>query len=131
MHDFFRAEDEKKPATPASGESSLPWSKLDPPTVTTAARDSVVDGEEIRQDQVIALDAARHLLARADTVEAAALDALAGFEDFELVTCYWGTGVDPGERQRLRERIEQAGPAVEVEMVRGDQRHDHLLVAVE
>ena len=100
-------------------------------TVTTAARDSVVDGEEIRQDQVIALDAARHLLARADTVEAAALDALAGFEDFELVTCYWGTGVDPGERQRLRERIEQAGPAVEVEMVRGDQRHDHLLVAVE
>ena len=59
-------------------------------TVVTAARDSVVDGQPVRQGQMIALDAARHLLAVGADVESVTLQALAQYEDFELVTIYCG-----------------------------------------
>ena len=52
-------------------------------------------------------------------------------EDFELVTCYVGASEGAGRGQELRERIEAAGWAVEVEIIPGGQRSDHLLVAVE
>jgi dihydroxyacetone kinase-like predicted kinase len=100
-------------------------------SVTTAARASVVDGQPIGKGQVLALDAGRHLLTTADSVEEAAMRALEGLRDFDLVTCYRGAGVDAGRGQRLRERIEQAGWEVEVEMVPGGQRHEHLPIAVE
>jgi phage head maturation protease len=44
---------------------------------------------------------------------------------------YCGATEGPGRSQQLRERIEEAGWAAEVEIVRGGQRSDHLLVAVE
>lgn len=100
-------------------------------SVLTAAKDSVVDGQEVRHGQIIALDAARHLLASGDDVERVALRALDRFEDFELVTIYCGNSQGPGKSQALCQRIEQAGWAAEVEIVPGGQPHDHLLVAVE
>jgi uncharacterized protein len=100
-------------------------------TVITAAKDSVVDGRQVRQGQVMALDAARHVLAVGADVEAVAVQALAHYEDFELVTIYCGNSEGPGQRQALCERIELAGWSAEVEIVEGGQPHDHLLVAVE
>ncbi len=99
--------------------------------VTTAAKDSVVDGEPVREGQILALDADRHLLAAGDDVEAVTLKALATFEDIELVTLYCGRGETPGRQMDLCERIELAGFGAEVELVEGGQPHDHLLVAVE
>lgn len=100
-------------------------------TVVTAARDAVISGQPVHRGQVIALDAGRHLLAQASSVDEAMLRALATYEDFELVTCYVGASAGPGRGQELRERIEGAGLAAEVEIVPGGQRSDHLLVAVE
>jgi len=100
-------------------------------TVITAAKDSVVDGEPVREGQIIALDADRHLLASGDDVEAVTLRALTAFEDFELVTLYCGNSEGSGKTLALCERIEVAGWGAEVEVVRGGQPHDHLLVAVE
>ncbi len=100
-------------------------------SVVTAARDSVVDGTSVRKGQIIALDAARHLLAAGSDVEDVTLQALAHFEDFELITLYCGNSQGPGRSQALCRRIEQAGWSVEVEIVEGGQPHDHLLVAVE
>ncbi len=100
-------------------------------SVITAARDSVVDGTRVQRGQIIALDAARHLLAAGSDVEVVALQALARYQDFELVTIYCGNSAGPGRSQALCKRIEQAGWAVEVEAVEGGQPHDHLLVAVE
>lgn len=100
-------------------------------TVITAAKDSVIDGRAIKQGQIVAMDAARRVLAVGTDVEAVTLRALAGLEDFELVTCYCGSSEGPGKALGLCERIEQAGWAAEVEMVPGGQLHDHLLVAVE
>ena len=100
-------------------------------TVISAAKDSVVDGEPVREGQIIALDAGRHLLASGDDVEAVTLRALAQIEDFELITLYCGNSEGPGRTMALCERIELAGWGVEVEVVQGGQPHDHLLVAVE
>ena len=100
-------------------------------SVVTAARDSVVDGTPVRKGQIIALDAARRLLAVGPDVEGVTLQALAHFEDFELITLYCGNSQGPGRSQALCRRIEQAGWSVEVETVEGGQPHDHLLVAVE
>jgi dihydroxyacetone kinase-like predicted kinase len=100
-------------------------------TVVTAARDSVVDGQPVRQGQIIALDAARHLLAVGADVETVTVQALAQYEDFELVTIYCGNSEGNLEREALCQHIELAGWAAEVEIVEGGQPHDHLLVAVE
>ncbi|MEA2026190.1 MAG: DAK2 domain-containing protein [Chloroflexota bacterium] len=100
-------------------------------TVITAAKDSIVDGTELKQGQIIALDAARHLLAVGDDVADVTLEALALYEGFELVTCYCGNSEGPSKSQALCERIEQGGWAAEIEIVPGGQPHDHLLVAVE
>jgi dihydroxyacetone kinase-like predicted kinase len=100
-------------------------------TVITAAKDSVVDGQPVSQGDIIALDAARHILASGSDVEKAAMQALATFDDFELVTIYSGNGEGPERMESLRTRIEGAGWDAEVEVVEGGQPHDHLLVAVE
>jgi len=99
--------------------------------VTTAARHSVIDGQAVSRGRVLALDADRHLLATADSVEEATLRALGRFHDFELVTCYLGLDCGADQGQRLRTRIEASGRGIEVELVPGGQRHEHLLVAVE
>jgi len=100
-------------------------------TVFTAARDSVVDGQPVSRGEVIAIDADKRLLAQETTIEAATLRALDRLDDFDLVTCHHGTGLSAHDVQELRHRILEQGWDVEVEMVPGGQRHDHLLVAVE
>ncbi len=100
-------------------------------TVITAARDSVIDGEQVKKGDVIALDAARQLLAVGSDIEGVALRALAHCGDMELVTIYCGNGEGPGRSQLLCQRIERAGWSVAVEVIDGGQPHDHLLVAVE
>jgi len=100
-------------------------------SVITAAKDSVVDGQQVKQGQIIALDAGRHLLASGADVETTALRALDTFDDFDLVTIYCGNSEGPGKSQVLCARIEQAGWAADVEVIAGGQPHDHLLVAVE
>ncbi len=100
-------------------------------TVFTAARDSVVDGQAVSRGEVIAIDADKHLLAQESTIEAATLRALARLDDFDLVTCHHGIGLSAAEVKELRSRILGQGWCLEVEMVPGGQRHDHLLVAVE
>jgi DAK2 domain fusion protein YloV len=100
-------------------------------SVITAAKDSLVDGQQVKQGQIIALDAGRHLLASGTDVETTALSALDTLDDFDLVTIYCGNSEGPGKSQVLCARIEQAGWAADVEVIAGGQPHDHLLVAVE
>ncbi len=100
-------------------------------SVVTAAKDSVVDGKQVQGGQIIALDAARRLLASGVDVEAVTLQALSRLGDFELVTMYCGNSEGPGKSRALCERIELSGWSAAVEVVEGGQRHDHLLVAVE
>ena len=65
------------------------------------------------------------------SIESVTLRALSGLGEFDLVTCYRGEAIGPPEAQQLAERIGQQIEDIEVEVVVGGQRHDHLLVAVE
>ena len=99
--------------------------------VITAARDSVVDGVPVTRGQVLAIDAAGHLLGAGDHVEAVTVRALSTFRDFELITLYCGDGQGGDSSARPCEGIELSGFGAEVEIIDGGQPHDHLLVAVE
>jgi DAK2 domain fusion protein YloV len=99
--------------------------------VFTAARDAVIDGSPVRRGQVLAVDGARHLLAAGADVITVTLEALATYEDFELMTLYVGHSEAERSHASLREAIELAGFGAEVEIIDGGQPHDHLLVAVE
>ena len=100
-------------------------------TVTTAARESVIDGVAVDAGHILALDADRNLLASDDSITGATLRGLAGFDGFDLVTCYYGSAVDAETAAAIASAIRARIPGVEVELIRGGQPHDHLLVAVE
>ncbi len=103
-------------------------------TVFSAARDSAVDGQAVSRGDVIAIDADKRMLAREASIAEATLAALAAIGQlraFDLVTCHHGAGLPAHAVEDLRGRILGQAPGVEVEMVPGGQRHDHLLVAVE
>ncbi len=99
--------------------------------VITAAKDSVVDGADVEQGQILAIDAGRRLLAAGEDVEDVTVRALSTYQDFELVTLYCGDSEGAGASSQLCERIELSGFGAEVEIINGGQPHDHLLVAVE
>jgi hypothetical protein len=99
--------------------------------VTVAARASVVDGQRVAKGRFIALDAGRRLLAQEGSAAAAALQALADLGGYDLVTCYRGAALSAAEAEEVGRRIGEAHPGVDVEIVPGGQRHEHLLIAVE
>ena len=100
-------------------------------TVFTAARDSVVDGRSVHKGQVLALDAGRHLLACEASVEAATLRGAGPARRLRPGDLLPRPGLTAAQVDALAEAIAAQGWDVEVEMVPGGQRHDHLLVAVE
>jgi dihydroxyacetone kinase-like predicted kinase len=100
-------------------------------SVFTAAKDAVVDGQSIKDGEIIALDAERGLLATGVDVTDTAMLALDQLDDFDLVTVYRGIGYDAETGEAFGSRIEGAGWGVDVEIVDGGMPHDHLLVAVE
>ncbi len=99
--------------------------------VTTAQRTVSLNGVEAQEGQTIGLlDGA---LVAAGDGEAAVLAALleaAGVED-ELVTLYWGGGLDEDAAAEAAEAAQTEFPEAEFEVVRGGQPHYHLLVSIE
>ena len=101
-------------------------------TVFTAARDSVVDGQAGAPGR---RHRPRCRAATAGRATRASRRPRCGHwpssTTFDLVTCYYGAGLTAAEVDALRRGDRAQGGDVEVEMVPGGQRHDHLLVAVE
>ena len=64
-----------------------------------------------------------------DQAVLAALNALE--TGFELITLYYGAGVDPVEAEDLAHRVREWRPGVEVEVIRGGQPHYRYLIAAE
>ena len=100
--------------------------------VTTAVRDSVVDGVKVRRGQTIALlDGG--LAAAADTPSQALVKLLrhAGVSSDALVTLYWGADVDEASASEAMDEVRREWPGAEVEAVAGGQPHYHYLVSIE
>ena len=100
--------------------------------VTRATRDAEFDGLQIRAGQYIGLVDGR-LCVAADELEEAlpALVCAALPEDGELVTLYYGDGLDEGRARALVAGLEARVEEAEIELVRGDQPLYPFLLSLE
>ena len=100
--------------------------------VTAAVRDAKIGGRKIRKGQTIVLDPDDGLVAADGDLERAILAGLAALRPgFELITLYYGDGVDLAEAERIARSVAEGHPDVEVEVVRGGQPHYAYLFAAE
>ncbi|MGA1353785.1 MAG: DAK2 domain-containing protein [Candidatus Limnocylindrus sp.] len=98
--------------------------------IVQAVRDAVVKGVSVRKDEVMALDPVDGIVATGgDDIEALA-QALEG-EEAELITLYLGAGVDSAAGERMAIAARRAIPGVEVELARGEQPIERVLVSLE
>ena len=101
-------------------------------SVTTAVRDATLGGTKVRIGQTIVLDPDDGLVASNDDQ---ALGVLAGVSalqpGFELLTIYYGDGVNLEAAETLARRISATAPGAEVEVVHGGQPHYHYLISAE
>ena len=100
--------------------------------VTEAVRDATIGGHKVRKGQTIVLDPDDGLLAFGANRVKAMLAALEALEPgFELVTLYYGAGVDRTEAQAVAGRVMEWRPGLEVEVIDGGQPHYRYLIAAE
>ncbi|MBC1289749.1 DAK2 domain-containing protein [Listeria welshimeri] len=100
--------------------------------VTTAVRDTTVEGVEIKKDSFIGMVEGKIKVSR-DTLEAAAYETLEKLldEDSEIVTIIFGEDADASKAEALVVRVTEAYPDVEVEIHEGGQPVYPYIFAVE
>jgi hypothetical protein len=97
-----------------------------------ATRSVQIDGLEVAKGQVIGIvDGA--LKSAADAMGTATLELLRamGGEHAELLTLYYGEGVQPSEAEGLAEEARRAWPELEVEVIEGGQPHRPIVLSLE
>jgi len=98
--------------------------------IVQAVRDAVVKGVSVRKDEVMALDPVDGIVATGGDDVEALTRALQG-EEAELITLYLGADVDAAAGERMAEAARAAIPGVEVELARGEQPIERVLVSLE
>ena len=100
--------------------------------VTEAVRDAKVDGRKVKRGHTLVLDPDDGLVASDPDRERAVLAGIDALRPgFELLTLYYGDGVDLGGAEAIARRISEHAPGIEVEVVRGGQAHYAFLLAAE
>ncbi len=100
--------------------------------VTYAIRDTVIDGKEIKQGDIMGLDE-KKILAVAKDVSVATLDLIGQMvdEDSDLVSLYYGEDVKEEDAKELVELIEEKYPDLEVELNYGGQPIYYYFMSIE
>jgi DAK2 domain fusion protein YloV len=100
--------------------------------VTTAVRDARIGRRRVKRGQHIVLDPDDGLLA-ADADRAAAVQAALSKlkPGFELLTFYYGHGVERDDAEQLAAQLRPHLDGIEIELVEGGQPHYSFLVAAE
>jgi len=100
--------------------------------VTVATRTVEIDGIAVNEGQHIALLDGKLVLA-ADGLDEAVLGLLrqAEAEDRELLTLFYGEGLNKSEAHRLADVIREAYPDLEIEVQFGGQPHYPLILSLE
>ena len=100
--------------------------------VTEAVRDARVDGRKVKRGHTLVLDPDDGLVATDPDRERAVLAGIDALRPgYELLTLYYGEGVDLAAAEEVARRIGEHVPGVEVEVVRGGQAHYAFLLAAE
>ncbi len=100
--------------------------------VTYAVRDAMLGEQEIKKGELIGIYQGEIAVAGSsqESVLLALLDKMID-EDDELITIYWGAGVEPETVEKVIEQIEEKYPALEVDSHNGGQPLYYFLISVE
>ena len=100
--------------------------------ITQAVRDSVVDGQEVREGEYMAILDGK-LAALADDPDAAVRAGLrrSAADEDSVITLYWGEGASAESAAALQEEMEEVYGGAEVDVYAGGQPHYPYLVSVE
>ena len=98
--------------------------------IVEAVRDAVVKGVSVRSGEVMALDPVDGIIATGGDDLEALTKALSG-ERAELLTLYLGADVDQAAGERMADAARSAISGVEVELARGEQPIERVLVSLE
>ena len=100
--------------------------------ITRAVRSVQIGDVEVKEGEVIGL-LNGELVASGDDVEEMVMRMLEEMHaaDYEIITLYYGEDVTPEEAEALGERVREAYPDQEVEVVSGGQPYYHYIVSAE
>jgi DAK2 domain fusion protein YloV len=100
--------------------------------VTWATRDVALNGVDVREGDAIGL-LDGDLVVDAESFDEAVYWLLAEveLEDCELVTLYYGEGVEAPQVDNLAERLSETYPELEFEIVEGGQPHYPYIISIE
>lgn len=101
-------------------------------SVTYAIRDSVFDGQTIKQNDILGLNEGKVACVGQDVNQVMTdLLKLMVTEDDELITLFYGADVTEESAQALREKISEIFPQCDLEMLSGGQPLYYYLFSVE
>ena len=100
--------------------------------VTTAQRDTIMDGTAVKQGQIIALLDGK-LVTMGDSVSTVIHQSILEAEPPEdgVVTLYWGGDTQESQALETMERLRESLPDIEVETVYGGQPFYHYVASIE
>ena len=100
--------------------------------VTIATRTVEIDGVNVRDGQVIALLDGK-LVVSAESVEQGVMELLekAGADEHELITLFYGEGMQHAEANRIKDVISEKYSNLEVEVQEGGQPHYQFIISIE
>ena len=103
--------------------------------VTFAARDSVVDGQKVRQGEILGMENGKITVIDTDMVNVGYRVAKHLYKkaaSASLITIYFGSGVDETKAQQLADSLRaKYGSDVDVSVINGDQPVYYFIISVE
>jgi uncharacterized protein len=100
--------------------------------ITTATRSVEIDGVHVTEGEVIALLNSNLVLAASDIMEAClGLLEKAEAENHELITLFYGNGINQEEINHIADSIRAAYPNQEIELQEGGQPHYQFIISIE
>ncbi len=100
--------------------------------VTYAVRDTVIDGREIRNGDIMGIGD-RSILAVTRSVDQTVKEMLKALidDESELITLYYGDDIEENEAEKLKEQLEDMWPLLTVEIQYGGQPVYYYILSVE
>ena len=100
--------------------------------VTYAVRETTMNGFKLKEGDIIGLDNKR-ILAKGDNIEETTLKLVKALknDDHEMITLYYGEGVEEADAEKLSEKLAEAYPDCDVDFHYGGQPVYYYMVSLE